>query len=125
MLFAKKSRLSKRYERRLMTSPVSCIGRTVTIRGELSSAEDIAIAGRVEGKVELRDHILTIAPTAHVAANVAAKAVIVGGSICGDIVGLQRVDIQNTGSVKGDIAAPRIAMSEGAHLQGRVEMPRS
>lgn len=108
-----------------MDSPTSCIGKTVVIRGELSSAEDIAIAGRVEGTVELREHILTIAPTADVAANVAAKAVIVGGSICGDIIGLQRVDIQNTGSVKGDIAAPRIAMSEGAQLQGRVEMPRS
>jgi cytoskeletal protein CcmA (bactofilin family) len=108
-----------------MDSTTSCIGRTLVIRGELSSAEDIAIAGRVEGKVELRGHILTIAPTADVTAHLAAKAVIVGGTVCGDIVGLQRVDIQNTGSVKGDIAAPRIAMSEGAQLQGRVEMPRS
>jgi cytoskeletal protein CcmA (bactofilin family) len=107
-----------------MDSSISCIGRTLVIRGELSSAEDIAIAGRVEGKVVLREHILTIAPTADVAANVTAKAVVIGGSVCGDVVGVQRVDIQNTGSVKGDIAAPRVAMSEGAHLQGRVEMPQ-
>ena len=107
-----------------MNQSSTCIGQTIVIKGQLISSEDIAIEGRVEGKVELREHVLTIAPTGEVSAELAAKTIIVSGTVHGDIFGVQKVDIQKTGQVDGDISAPRIAMSDGARFQGKVTTVR-
>ena len=40
------------------------IGKSVVIKGELKGRKDLTIEGQVEGKIELKDHVLTIDPTA-------------------------------------------------------------
>jgi cytoskeletal protein CcmA (bactofilin family) len=99
----------------------TCIGQTLFLKGTLSAAEDIRIAGRVEGEIELHEHVLTIQPTAELTAGVLAKSVIVEGAIRGDIVAGESVALQGTASVAGKIAAPRIAILDGADFNGRVE----
>jgi len=99
----------------------TCIGQTVFLKGTLSAAEDIRIAGRVEGEIELHGHVLTVQPTAELTAGVLAKSVIVEGAVRGDIVAGERVALQDTASVVGKIAAPRIAIFEGADFNGRAE----
>jgi cytoskeletal protein CcmA (bactofilin family) len=105
----------------------TCIGQTVFLKGTLSAAEDIRIAGRVEGEIELRGHMLTVQPTAQLTAGVSAKSVIVEGAVRGDIVAAESVALQDTASMVGKIAAPRIAIVEGADFNGRVEtsIPRN
>jgi cytoskeletal protein CcmA (bactofilin family) len=105
----------------LETNMATCIGRTIIVKGQLSATEDILIAGRVDGEIELHEHVLTINPTAQLTAEVLAKSVIVQGAIRGDIVAGQSVALHNTASVAGKIAAPRIAISEGADFNGRIE----
>ena len=97
------------------------IGQTIIVKGHLSATEDIRIAGRVEGEIKLHEHVLTVQPTAHLKAAVLAKTVIVEGDINGDIVAGQNIALQNTASVSGKIAAPRIAICEGAQFNGTVE----
>jgi cytoskeletal protein CcmA (bactofilin family) len=99
----------------------TCIGQTVFVKGTLSAAEDIRIAGRVEGEIELREHVLTVQPTAELTAGVLAKSVIVEGAVRGDIVAGESVALQDTASMVGKIAAPRIAIFDGADFNGRVE----
>lgn len=99
----------------------TCIGQTLVLKGTLSAAEDIRIAGRVEGEIELQGHMLTVQPTAELTAEVWAKSVIVEGAVRGDIVAGERVALQDTASVAGKIAAPRISIFEGADFNGRVE----
>ena len=53
------------------------IGKSVVIKGELNGSEDLTVEGHVEGKIELRDHVLTIGPNGKIKAQVFAKAVIV------------------------------------------------
>src|SRR5688572_25932914 len=53
------------------------IGKSVVIKGELNGSEDLTIEGHVEGKIELKDHVLTIGPNGKIKAAVFAKAVIV------------------------------------------------
>src|ERR687895_272869 len=55
------------------------IGKSVVVKGELNGSEDLTIEGQVEGKIELKDHILTIGPNGKIKAQVFAKAVIVVG----------------------------------------------
>jgi cytoskeletal protein CcmA (bactofilin family) len=99
----------------------TCIGQTMFLKGQLSAAEDIRIAGRIEGGIQLQEHVLTIQSTAQLTAGVSARSVIVEGAIRGDIIAGQSIALQNTASVVGKIAAPRIAISEGADFNGRVE----
>jgi cytoskeletal protein CcmA (bactofilin family) len=101
------------------------IGKSVIIKGDLSGSEDLTIEGQVEGKIELRQNILTIGPNAKIKAQVFAKAVVVQGEVSGNITATERVDIRDAGSVDGDLAAPRIAIADGAHFRGSIDMQRA
>jgi cytoskeletal protein CcmA (bactofilin family) len=108
----------------LMERDVVNIGKSVVIKGELNGSEDLTVEGHVEGKIELRDHVLTIGPNGKIKAQVFAKAVIVLGEVNGNVTATEKVDIRDGGSVDGDIVSPRVAIAEGAHFRGSVDMQR-
>jgi cytoskeletal protein CcmA (bactofilin family) len=101
------------------------IGKSVVIKGELSGSEDLTIEGHVEGRIELRDNVLTIGPNGKIRAEVFAKSVIVLGEVVGNVTASEKVDIRDNGSVDGDIISPRVAIAEGAHFRGSVDMQRA
>ena len=101
------------------------IGKSVVIKGELSGSEDLTIEGHVEGRIDLKDNVLTIGPNGKIKAEVFAKAVVVLGEVTGNVTASEKVDIRDNGSVDGDIASPRVAIAEGAHFRGAVDMQRS
>jgi cytoskeletal protein CcmA (bactofilin family) len=101
------------------------IGKSVVIKGELSGSEDLTIEGQVEGRIDLRDNVLTIGPNGRIRAEVFAKAVVVLGEVVGNVTASEKVDIRDNGSVDGDITSPRVAIAEGAHFRGSVDMQRS
>jgi len=101
------------------------IGKSVVIKGELSGSEDLTIEGNVEGRIELKENILTIGPNGKIRAEVFAKSVIVLGEVSGNVTASEKVDIRDNGSVDGDITSPRVAIAEGAHFRGSVDMQRS
>ena len=98
------------------------IGKSVVIKGELNGSEDLTIEGHVEGKIELRDHVLTIGPNGKIKAELFAKSVVVLGEVIGNVSASEKVDIRENGSVDGDITSPRVAIAEGAHFRGSVDM---
>src|SRR5262252_412525 len=110
--------------RRQTERDVVNIGKSVVIKGELNGSEDLTIEGHVEGKIELKDHLLTIGPNGRIKAQVFAKAVIVLGEVNGNVTASEKVDIRDGGSVDGDIVSPRVAIAEGAHFRGSVDMQK-
>ena len=100
------------------------IGKSVVIKGELNGSEDLTIEGQVEGTIQLKDHVLTIGANGRIKAQVFAKAVIVLGEVTGNVTASDKVDIRDNGSVDGDIVSPRVAIAEGAHFRGSVDMQR-
>jgi len=100
------------------------IGKSVIIKGELSGSEDLTIEGQVEGKIELKQNVLTIGPNGKIKAQVFAKAIVVQGEVHGDITASERVDIRDNGSVDGDLSAPRVSIADGAHFRGSIDMQR-
>ena len=104
-------------ENRRIERDVVNIGKSVVIKGELNGSEDLTIEGHVEGKIELKDHVLTIGPNGKIKAQVHAKSVIVLGEVNGNVTATEKVDIRDGGSVDGDIVSPRVAIAEGAHHQ--------
>ena len=110
---------SQRLERDIVN-----IGKSVVIKGELNGSEDLTIEGQVEGTIQLRDHILTIGANGKIKAQIFAKAVIVLGTVNGNVTATEKIDIRDNGSVDGDIISPRVAIAEGAHFRGSVDMQR-
>jgi cytoskeletal protein CcmA (bactofilin family) len=99
------------------------LGKSVVIKGELSASEDLTLQGQMEGSISLPDHTLTIAPHADIRAAITATSVVIKGAVTGNVTARQRVEIQTTGSVTGDVASPRLAIADGGWLCGKVQMP--
>jgi cytoskeletal protein CcmA (bactofilin family) len=112
-------------EPRPMREEPASIGKSIVINGELSGSEDLTIEGRVDGKIELRNHVLTIGSNGRITAQVAAKAIVVLGQVKGNLSATEKVDIRESGSVEGDIVAPRVAIADGSHFRGSIDMQRT
>ena len=107
-----------------MEKDIVNIGKSVVIKGELNGSEDLTIEGQVEGKIELRQSVLTIGPNGRIKAQVFAKSVIILGEVTGNVTASEKVDIRDNGSVDGDLISPRVAIAEGAHFRGSIDMQR-
>lgn len=97
------------------------IGKAVFVKGDVVATGDLIIDGRVEGTIALGDHSLMIGEGAAIVANLVAKTVTISGDVKGNVTGNATVELKSTGSVEGDIKAPRFLMEEGAVLHGRVD----
>lgn len=100
------------------------IGKSVTIRGELSGSEDLYIDGEVQGSIDLQGHSLTLGPNGRVRANVRARTVVIHGKMDGNVHGSEKVELKSSGVLVGDITTKRIAIEEGGFLKGKVELNR-
>ena len=98
------------------------IGRSITIRGEVTGDEDLLIQGRVDGSVDLKQHSITIGAEGDVKASVHGRLVIVEGRVEGDIRSDEQVILRSSATVLGDIVAPRLVLEDGAHFRGGVDM---
>lgn len=101
--------------------PAKAKGATMVLKGELSAAEDLVLEGKVDGKISLPDHVLTIGPGAEVSAEIVARVVVLHGVISGNVSASERVEIKATGRMLGDTITPRIMMADGATFNGRLE----
>src|SRR5262245_14358321 len=97
------------------------IGQGVVIEGRITSSQDLRIDGKVEGTVEVGNHVLMVGAHAVVKANLAARSILISGSVVGNVTATDRIDLHATGSVEGDISTPRLVMFEGALVMGKVD----
>ncbi len=98
------------------------IGKSLQVKGEIMGSEDVTIDGKVEGKISLKEHKLTIGAAGRVRAEILAKSVIVIGEVVGNIVAGDKVEVTEGGAILGDITAPRVALAEGARFKGKIDM---
>jgi len=76
------------------TESSTVIGKSVTIRGELSGKEDLYMDGTVEGTISLSGSRLTVGPNARVMADVNAQDVVVYGFVEGNIRASGRIELR-------------------------------
>ena len=99
---------------------IAWIGKAVRVEGKVISEEDLTIDGDVQGSIELGGHTLTIGQDARIKADLLAKVVTISGKVTGNVKAVEKIDLRATGSVEGDITAPRFMMAEGATVLGKV-----
>jgi cytoskeletal protein CcmA (bactofilin family) len=101
------------------------IGKSVTIRGEVTGAEDLYVDGELQGTVTLSGNRLTVGPNAHIIADLDVRDIVVLGHIEGNIRASGRVDLRQTATIHGDIYTSRLSIEEKAEIQGRVDVGAS
>jgi cytoskeletal protein CcmA (bactofilin family) len=101
---------------------VANIGKSIVFKGELTGDEDLEIEGSIEGRIDLPKGQLTIGAHGRVKAEISAKAVVIIGKVTGNVTATERLEVQSSGIVEGDIRAPRLLIQEGAVVNGGIEM---
>jgi cytoskeletal protein CcmA (bactofilin family) len=101
--------------------PACVIGAKTRIKGDVTGDENIQVEGYVEGSIRIsRD--LRIGAGGTVKATVQAQSVVVAGELLGDCTATQRVQIEASGRMTGNIRAPRVVIVEGATFRGNSDM---
>ncbi len=100
----------------------SVIGRSISIKGEISGEEDLIIQGRVEGKIDLKKNNITVDKSGSIKGDIYGKSITLEGEVEGNIFGEKRIVLQPSGVVRGDMRAPAINLEEGAKFKGNIAM---
>lgn len=101
---------------------MAIIGKSISIKGDLTGNEDLQIDGKVDGRIDLPNNQLTVGADGQVKAEVTAKAVSVIGHVTGNVTATDKIEVESSGIVDGDVRAPRLIVQEGAVLNGAIEM---
>jgi cytoskeletal protein CcmA (bactofilin family) len=101
------------------------LGKSVIVKGQIFSREDLTIDGEVEGTVELQEHRLTIGPNGKVRASVKARELVVLGTIHGNVETTDKIDIRKEAKLVGDIKTARIVIEDGAYFKGNIDIVRA
>src|SRR5579862_8327925 len=100
------------------------IGKSVMIKGQIFSREDLTIDGEIDGSVELHEHRLTVGPNGKLQAGVKAREVVVLGTIHGNVEASDKIDIRKDAKLVGDIKTTRIVIEDGAYFKGSIDIAR-
>jgi cytoskeletal protein CcmA (bactofilin family) len=106
------------------SSRSASIGKSVIIKGQLFSREDLYVDGEVEGTIEMQEHRLTVGPNGKVNAGVKAREVVVLGTVHGNVEVGDRIEIRKEAKLVGDIKTARIVIEDGAYFKGSIDISR-
>jgi cytoskeletal protein CcmA (bactofilin family) len=97
----------------------SVIDAHLSIQGDISTDGTVRVDGRIVGSLHRADTLI-IGAGGCVIGNVEAREVVVGGELTGDIASRDRVEVQKTATVRGDIRAAAVGLEEGGTVHGHV-----
>jgi cytoskeletal protein CcmA (bactofilin family) len=97
------------------------IGAGITIEGEITTDEDVVVLGTIRGKLQAKEGV-TVEASAVVEADITGGPLSVSGTVTGNIVSSDRVDLQAGARVVGNVKASRITIADGAQFKGNVDM---
>ena len=98
------------------------IGPSIEINGSLSGGEDLFVEGRVEGKIELAQHSVTIGTSGRIKADIQGRSIVVMGEVEGNLLGSEQIILRQSGKVRGNLVAPRVSLEDGADFKGSIDM---
>src|SRR5436305_4464359 len=104
------------------TGDRATIGPSIFIKGDLAGEEDLVIEGRVEGKVDLKQHNVTIGKNGRVKADVFGRVVTVEGEVDGNVFAQEQAVLRQSGAVRGNTTSPRVTLEDGSRFKGSIDM---
>lgn len=98
------------------------VGHGTTLTGETEFHAMLRVDGHLVGTVSSEAGTLIVGTNGQVDANVAVAAAMINGSVTGDIIASEKLQLGRTARVMGNIQSPRLIIEEGAILEGSCSM---
>ncbi len=98
------------------------IGPSIEIKGNLTGSEDLVIEGRIDGKIDLRQHSVTVGRNGRVKADILGRTIVVMGEVDGNLCGEEQIVLRQTSMVRGNLVAPRVILEDGSNFKGGIDM---
>lgn len=98
------------------------IGPSILIKGDLSGEEDVLVEGKVEGKIEFHQNSITIGTNGKVKADLHGRTITIEGEVHGNLFAREQAVVRPSGTVHGNISAPRVVLEDGAKFKGGIDM---
>ncbi len=98
------------------------IGPSIEIKGSLSGGEDLLVEGRVEGKIELAQHSVTIGTSGRIKADIQGRSIVIMGEVEGDLFGSEQIILRRSSTVTGNLVSPRVSLEDGSNFKGSIDM---
>jgi cytoskeletal protein CcmA (bactofilin family) len=108
-----------------VSPPTTVLGAGARFVGDLSGDEDIVVNGHFEGRIRVDRSTVTVATGGQLDGDIAARSVVVGGKVRGQITANEKAELLESAIVEGSVQAPKVVIAEGAQLEGNVAMSSS
>ena len=101
------------------------VGAGTVLTGETNFQSMLRVDGHLTGKVSSQEGTLIIGSTGQVDADISVATAIVNGTVNGDIIASEKLELGRTAKLVGNISAPRLVVADGAILEGSCSMVQS
>lgn len=98
------------------------VGHGTVLTGETSFQAMLRVDGHLTGRVTSENGTLIVGSSGRVDANVLVAAAAINGTVNGDIIALEKIELGRTARVMGNIQTPRIVIEDGAIFEGSCSM---
>ena len=98
------------------------VGRSVRFKGDINGDGDVDIDGTVDGSVTVPANSVTVRSAGCLKGGIKARNVFIAGKVNGDITARERIELEASAQVDGDVKARRISVRDGARITGHVEV---
>src|SRR6185369_5182153 len=98
------------------------VGHGTTLTGETNFQMMLRVDGHLTGSVASDGGTLIVGTNGVVDANVSVASAMINGTVNGDIVATERLQLGRTAKVVGNIETPRLVLEDGAILEGGCSM---
>jgi len=114
--------MRRKQEDKSSESGSTIIGSSLSFKGEITGEEDLTVQGQVEGTIDSKKNHVTIGRTGRIKADVYGRSITIEGEVQGNLFGEERIVLQQSGRVRGDMRAPAINLEESAKFKGNIAM---
>ena len=114
----------RRLEDTTRNNPESIIAGNTIIAGKISGSDAVRIVGQFEGEIR-SEGLVIISAQGKVNADISCESLILEGTVNGNVVQAGTVEIRGSGRIHGNITCDRIALAEGAFVDGAIHMSAS
>jgi cytoskeletal protein CcmA (bactofilin family) len=97
------------------------ISAAMKVEGDLNSQGNVLIEGMVEGSLKT-DKDLRVGQQAKITANVTASNAVIAGEVMGNVNVTERLELESTARVQGDINTKVLVVAAGATINGKLVM---
>jgi len=101
------------------------IGKSVVIKGQIYSREDLVVDGELEGTIEAHEHRITVGPNGKIQANLKGREVVLLGQVHGNVEATDKIEIRKDARLVGDIKTARIVIEDGAYFKGSIDISKA